>query len=276
MSYETVLYEVRDAVALLTLNRPERVNAINRAMLDEIGHVLDGAEADDAVRAVVVTGAGNAFSSGFDLKEQAERRPQGTAEWRPILRRDFDTVMRFWHLAKPTIAAVRGPCLAGACELMLACDLTVAGESATFGEPELRFGAGIVVLLLPWLLGPKRAKHLLFTGADRIAARRAEALGLVNEVVEDDAVLERALRLAGELAVIDPMVLRQTKRAINRSYEVMGMGEALEAALEIDLLIEGTGSIDKREFMEIARERGLRAAIAWRDRRFGAPRMARP
>jgi enoyl-CoA hydratase len=269
MTYQTILYEKRGTVALLTLNRPERVNALNAAMLDEIGHALDAAEADTAVRAVVVTGAGNAFSSGFDLKEQAERRPNGTAEWRPILRRDFETVMRFWHLTKPTIAAVRGPCLAGACEMMLACDITVAGEGAIFGEPELRFGAGIVVLLLPWLLGPKRAKHLLFTGADRITARHAETLGMVNEVVADDQVLTRALALGNELAVIDPMVLRQTKRAINRSYEIMGMGEALEAALEIDLQIEGVGSIDKREFMEIARKDGLRAAIAWRDRRFG-------
>jgi len=268
MPYQTILYETRGAVALLTLNRPERVNALNAAMLEEIGRALDAAEADVAVRAVVVTGAGNAFSSGFDLKEQAERRPSGAAEWRPILRRDFDTVMRFWHLSKPTIAAVRGPCLAGACEMMLACDLTVAGEGAIFGEPELRFGAGIVVLLLPWLMGPKRAKHLLFTGADRVDARRAEALGLVNEVVADDRVLERALALACELAVIDPMVLRNTKRAINRSYEIMGMGEALDTALEIDLQIEGTGSVDKRKFMEIARNQGLRAAIAWRDRRF--------
>ena len=269
MGYETILYDVREAVALLTLNRPERLNAINAKMLGEIDAALAAAEKDDAVRAVVVTGAGTAFSSGFDLKEQAERKPSGVGDWRPILRRDFDTVMRFWHLSKPTIAAVRGHCLAGACELMLACDVTVAGEGAVFGEPELRFGAGIVVMLLPWLVGPKRAKHLLFTGEDSIGARRAEALGLVNEVVPDSEVLDRALALAASLARIDPMVLRQTKRAINRSYEIMGMGEALEAALDIDLQIEGEGSIDKREFMEIARNEGLRAAIAWRDRRFG-------
>jgi len=272
MGYQTILYEVRGAVALLTLNRPERVNAINAAMLGDINAALDAAQADEGVRALVVTGAGNAFSSGFDLREQAERQPSGVDDWRPILRHDFDTVMRFWHLSKPTIAAVCGPCLAGACELSLACDLTVAGEGAMFGEPELRFGAGIVVLLLPWLMGPKRAKHLLFTGDDRISARRAEALGLVNEVVADAEVLDRALALAGTLALIDPMVLRQTKHAINRSYEIMGMGDALEAALAIDLEIEGEGSVDKREFMEIARRQGLRAAIAWRDTRFGKAR----
>ena len=269
MSFTTILYETRGAVALLTLNRPERVNALNAAMLTEINRALDQAEADAGVRTVIVTGAGNTFSSGFDLKEQAERRPSGAKDWQPILRHDFDTVMRFWHLSKPTIAAVRGHCLAGACELMLACDMTIAGESAVFGEPELRFGAGIVVMLLPWLVGPKRAKHILFRGDDTLTAARAEALGLVNEVVPDAQVLDRALALAQELAVIDPMVLRETKRAINRSYEIMGLGKALEAALDIDLAIEGQGSVDKREFMEIARREGLRGAIAWRDKRFG-------
>ena len=272
MDYTTIRYEVQGPVALLTLDRPERVNAIDAAMLGEIAAALDRAETDEVVRALIVTGAGNAFSSGFDLKEQAERRPTGRAQWEPILRRDFDGVMRFWHFAKPTIAAVRGPCLAGACELALACDLTIAGESALFGEPELRFGAGIVVMLLPWLMGPKRAKHLLFTGNDRISAARAEALGLVNEVVPDDAVLPRALALGHELAAIDPMVLRQTKRAVNRSYEIMGMGEALEAALAIDLEIEGEGSPDKQAFMEILRREGLRAALRWRDARFGGKR----
>ena len=267
MSYETILYERRGAVASITLNRPERLNAMNATMLHELPLALDAAEADEAVRAVVLSGAGSAFSSGFDLKEQAEARPSGVAQWRPLLRRDFDAVMRFWHSPKPTIAAVRGAALAGGCELAVACDITVAAEDAMFGEPELRFGAGIVVLLLPWL-GPKRAKQLLLTGEDRLDARRAEAMGLVNEVVPAGSEVARAFAIAEGLAAIDTMALRQTKRAINRTYEIMGLGEALEAALDIDLQIEGEGTADKRQFMEIAHEQGLRAAIAWRDARF--------
>lgn len=268
MPYETILYETRGAVVLITLNRPQRLNAMNGTMLRELQLAMDAAEAEDAVRAIVLAGAGSGFCSGFDLKEQAEARPQGVAQWRPLLRRDFDAVMRFWHSPKPTIAAVRGPCLAGGCELALACDITIAAEDAVFGEPELRFGAGIVVLLLPWLVGPKRAKQLLLTGDDKLSARRAEAMGLVNEVVPSGAELDRALALAKTLAEIDPLALRETKRAINRSYEIMGMGEALEAALDIDLHIEGEGTADKRKFLEIARKEGLRAAIAWRDARF--------
>ena len=155
MPYSTILLEVIDSVARITLNRPERANALSQAMLTEIGQALDEAEGNAGVRAIVVRGAGAAFSSGFDLKEQMERRPSGVAQWRPILRKDFDTIMRFWHCPKPTIAAVRGPCLAGACELALACDLTIAAEDAFFGEPELKFGAGIVVMILPWIVGPE-------------------------------------------------------------------------------------------------------------------------
>ena len=194
----------------------------------------------------------------------------GVGQWRVLLQRDFDAIMRFWNSPKPTIAAVHGPCLAGGCELALACDITIAAEDAVFGEPELRFGAGIVVMLLPWLVGPKRAKQLLLTGDDKLPARRAEAIGLVNEVVATGAALARALAIAADLAVIDTMALRETKRAINRSYEIMGMGEALQTALDIDLQIEGEGTADKRAFMEIARRDGLRAAIAWRDARFAA------
>src|SRR5262245_47701101 len=107
-------------------------------MLGEVGQALDALEGDSEVRAVIVRGAGATFSSGFDLKEQMERRPTGRAQWQPILRRDFDTVMRFWHFPKPTIAAVRGACLAGACELALACDMTIAAPRSE----ERRVGKG--------------------------------------------------------------------------------------------------------------------------------------
>ena len=113
MPFSTIVFETLDGVARITLNRPERANALNQAMLEEIGQALDEAESAADVRAIIVRGVGAAFSSGFDLKEQMERRPTGVEQWRPILRKDFDTVMRFWHCPKPTIAAVRGPCLAG-------------------------------------------------------------------------------------------------------------------------------------------------------------------
>jgi enoyl-CoA hydratase len=269
--FQTIAVEKIGAVARLTLNRPERANALNAAMLGEINAALDAIEADAGMRALIVRGAGAAFSSGFDLKEQMERRPAGVDAWRPILRHDFDTVMRFWHCPLPTIATVRGPCLAGACELMLACDITIAAEDAFFGEPELKFGAGIVAMILPWVVGPKVAKEIILLGEDRIPAERARELGMVNRVVAADDLDRTGLAVANHIAAIDPNLVKQTKRAVNRAFEARNMLEALEEALAIDLAIEGQGSPDKIAFMEIARRDGLKAALAWRDARFAKP-----
>ena len=268
MAYRHLIFERKDDLAVITLNRPERANAMHRPLLEEMTDACRAVEADESVRAVVLTGAGNAFSSGFDLKEQTENTPRGVAGWQPVLRQDFDAVMQFWHLSKPVVAAVRGLALASGFELACACDITIAGEDAVFGEPELKFGAGIVVMLLPWLTGPKLAKELYLTGADGISAQRAYEMGLVNRLVTPGAELETALAVARGIAVIDPNLVRQTKRAVNRSMDLMGMGEALEMALDIDLHIEGEGSPDKRLFLDIARRDGLRAALAWRDSRF--------
>ena len=263
-----IAYRVADSVAHLTLSRPARTNALNGRMLQEINDAMDLAERDTAVRVVVVAGAGQAFSSGFDLKEQMELRPTGFDQWKPILRKDFDAVMRFWHCPKPTIAAVRGPCLAGAFELSLACDMTIASDTAFFGEPELKFGAGIVVMLLPWLVGAKIAKEIIFLGEDRLSVERARELGIVNKIVPDASLEAETALVARHLCAIDPGLVKQTKRAINYTLERQGLLDALEAALAIDLDIEGPGSPDKVAFMDIARAEGLKAAIAWRDARF--------
>jgi enoyl-CoA hydratase/carnithine racemase len=268
MNFETIAYRVDDAVAHLTLSRPARTNALNGRMLEEINAAMDAAEADSGAKVVIISGAGSAFSSGFDLKEQMDRRPAGFEQWKPILRKDFDAVMRFWHCPKPTIAAVRGPCLAGAFELSLACDLTIASETAFFGEPELKFGAGIVAMVLPWLVGPKVAKEIIYLGEDRLSVHRARELGIVNRVVPDASLEAESALVARHLCAIDPNLLKQTKRAINQTLERQGMLDALEIALAIDLEIEGQGSPDKMAFMDIARAGGLRAALAWRDARF--------
>ncbi|MEZ5738148.1 MAG: enoyl-CoA hydratase/isomerase family protein [Burkholderiaceae bacterium] len=263
----SVLYERRGPVGLITLNRPQRMNAMDQQMLIDLDAVLDQAEADPDTGAVVVTGAGKGFSSGFDLKAQAGNTPIGVEQWREPLRRDFDTVMRFWHLKKPTIAAVHGPALAGACELAMACDITIATAGATFGEPELKFGAGIVVMILPWIVGAKIAREIILTGEDALPAQRAYEIRMINRVVPEGTHVEEARAIGRRIAAFDRPLVSETKRALNRSYELMGMGQALEAALDIDLLIEGQGMESKRLFLEIVRRDGLRAAIAWRDQR---------
>ena len=255
-----VLSERRGAVALLTLNRPDKLNAINVPVIE----ALDAAEADDAVRAIVVAGAGRAFSAGFDLDMGMGDGKPDPADVRRALENDFRIILRFWDSPKPTLAAVHGYCLGSALELALACDLTVAAEDCRFGEPEVKFGSGIVALLLPWLAGPKAAKYLLLTGEDRATAAEMRAMGLVNRVVPADRLLDEAVGLAQRIAANDAQAVRLTKQAINRSLDIGGMRQALLAALETDVAIETNETAESRAFNEILKRDGAKAAIAWR------------
>ena len=269
MTYETITFEKKEAIGVLTLNVPKKLNAISEKMIDEVNTVLDVAEKDDDLRVILLTGTGRAFCAGFDLgyvsEEETETDYDGLQK---ALVKDMDFLMRFWRFPKPTIAAVHGYALAGGCELAVACDITVADEKTFFGEPELRFGAGIVALILPWIIGPKQAKEMIMTGNDRIPAQRAYEMGLINRVAPDGEYMKIAMKLAHEMAVIDPMPMRLQKMAINRTFEIMGLNEALNTASDLDVLIEGVETPDSKTFSEIARKEGLKAALKWRDSRF--------
>jgi len=268
LTHTTIDIGIQDGVAVLTFNRPKLLNAFNTALVRDVGDGMKELSANDDVRAIVVRGAGRAFSAGFDLKESAasagERSP---AEWRSLLEADFRFIMSFWDCPKPTIAAVHGYCIGGAFELSLACDVTVAAAGTLFGSPEVKFGSGAVALLLPWIAGPKAAKELLLTGNDKLSAERAQQLGIVNHVVPDGKEFETAVAIARDMASAAREAVRLTKLALNRTYEVMGMKAALEAALETDILIESGGGAERAEFDRIRREQGLQAALMWRNAR---------
>jgi enoyl-CoA hydratase len=260
-----VVYEQRGAVALLTLNRPDKLNAINVPVIEALDAALDAAEADDAVRAIVLAGSGRAFSAGFDLDiGLGDGAPPDALAVRHALENDFRVIMRFWDSPKPTVAAVHGYCLGSAMELALACDLTIAAEDCRFGEPEVKFGSGIVALLLPWLAGPKAAKYLLLTGEDRATAAEMLAMGLVNRVVPAASLIEEALALGTRIAANDTQAVRMTKKGINRSLDIGGMRQALRAALELDIAVETSETAESREFNERLKRDGAKAAIAWR------------
>ena len=268
--FELIKTSVSDGVGHIELNRPQLLNALSGEMLLEISEAMDAFEQDEKARVIILSGAGKGFSSGFDLKAQMQRNPNGPKVWKEILDLDFTTTMRFWRSPKPTIAAVHGPCVAGAFEMALACDITIASEDAVFGEPELRFGAGIVTMLLPWMASPKHAKRIILSGQDKVSAVLAMQMGLVSEVVPVGEHLNKAMRVARNIAKMDPDLVEQSKKAIQRSYEVQGLEVALAAALDIDHSIESHGSLDKVRFMDIARADGLKAALAWRAQRFEA------
>ena len=270
-SLETIRFEARGRVGLITLDRPERLNAISGRMMDEIDGVLDAVTENDDLGAVVVCGAGRAFCSGYDLKDDAAVSTAGAGAWRARLERDFDFLLRFWNLPKPTIAAVHGYCLAGGCELAMSCDITIAEEGCRFGEPELRFGSVIVNMMMPWLIGPKLTKELLLTGDDQLSAERAERIGLVNRVVAKGTHVDEALALAARIAALDADAVVRTKAAINRGFELMGLREALQAGLDAAIEIESMETPSRAEFRQRVREHGLKAALAWRDGRFAGP-----
>jgi enoyl-CoA hydratase len=268
--FETIQLESQGPIAILTLNRPDRLNAINNSMKTELLDALQRVEADDEIAVLVLRGAGRAFCAGFDLRgEDGEADVErDAAYWRPVLQSGFDAIMGFWNLSKPTISAVHTYALAGGLELALACDITIAAEGTRMGEPELKFNSGIVVLLLPWLTNPKKAKQLILTGNDHLDARAALDLGLINEVVPKGEEFQAAMDMAREIAVVDRDVTRLTKQAINRSYEIMGMTDALRMALDVDVEIESLDTPDGKQFKKIMREQGLQAAVTWRDSRF--------
>ncbi|MDD9981678.1 MAG: enoyl-CoA hydratase/isomerase family protein [Gammaproteobacteria bacterium] len=270
--FETIRFELRGRVGLLTLDRPERLNAISARMMDEVDVVLDAAAEDDGIGTVVVCGAGRAFCSGYDLKDDAATPTPNAETWRARLERDLDFLLRFWNMPKPTIAAVHGYCLAGGLELAMSCDITIAEEGCRFGEPELKFGSVIVSMMMPWLIGPKLAKELLLSGDDTLSAERAERIGLVNRVVATGTHVEEALALAARIAALDAGAVVRTKAAINRGFEIMGLHEALRAGLDAAVEIESMETPSRAEFKRRVREQGLKAALAWRDRRIaGSP-----
>ena len=212
-SYDTLLLEVaEDGVAVVTLNRPDVYNAINRQMVQDLHDVLDRLEADDGVRAMILTSAGGkAFMSGADIAEMRERRHADALKG--INATLFSRIERF---PRPTVAAVVGWCLGGGCELALTCDFRVASASSKFGQPEVGLGimaAAGATRRLPALIGLRHARRLLFTGGI-IDAATAGDIGLVDEVIDSDAVVDAARALLAPILAQAPEAVSKTKQTL--------------------------------------------------------------
>ena len=267
MTYQTIVYQVNGPLGLITLNREHKLNAIDQKMVEELNGALDEAEGDQRVRVILLQGAGKAFSAGFDLEPGEDADTGNENALREELTRDFNLIMRFWESPKPTIAAVHRYCLGGGFEIALACDLTVAAQGCRFGEPEIRFGSAFVALMLPWVCGPKQTRELLYTGTKDVTADHALDYGLVNRVVPPERLHDEAVQLGMEIARNDTMAVQLTKRAINRSYNTAGLREALLQGLETGIRIETTETDESRQFNDILKKQGTRAAMKWLDER---------
>lgn len=234
MSDELVKTWHDGAIAHVSLNRPEKHNAKNLALIDQLHHAVQAADADDRIRVIVISGQGPSFSSGHDTKE-VDSSPEvaalyATPEVRLATEREhyFDKSLAIRNTRKPTIAQVHGHCLAAGLMTVAMCDLVVASEDAVFGMPVLRRAAAAGELLFePWEIGARRAKEFLFTG-DTIDARTAERWGFVNRVVAREQ-LEEEVKLLAEKMIAQPQVsLELTKASINKTTDIMGQRAAWE------------------------------------------------
>jgi len=269
MAYEYLLSEQTDGVATITLNRPEKHNALSQGLLAELRDVLDTIETNKDVRVVLITGAGHqAFSTGFDLnpRELSTDVPQDEADWNRSIKLNFDTLMRIWNLRQPVIAAVNGHAVAAGSNLALICDITIAADNATFGEPEIRHFALSPLLLLHYLANDGKAMHYLYYSGDTIGAEEALRLGLVSKVVPHDQLLTEATRIARRIAQVPAYPVQITKRSIKAAYEMMGFKNAMEVHRANDALVIDSSQIaEKRKLMGVLMEKGLRAFLELRD-----------
>jgi enoyl-CoA hydratase len=246
----------------LTLNRPAKLNAISRVLREALTAAIEDAAADPDVRVIVIAGAGRAFCAGYDL---SEAQPDDAWGWREILAEDVAATLAIWRCPKPVIAQVHGYALAGGLELAMACDLVVAAEDAQVGEPEIRFGSAPVTLLMPYLVGQKKTRELLFTG-DLVDGTEAARIGLVNRAVPADRLEAEVDALADRLARVPPDVMAPTKLMLNRAMEAAGFLDAVESGLDLQSFVNVSEA--SREFDAIVRKEGLKAALAWRDSRY--------
>lgn len=270
MEYSTLIYETDGRVATITLDRPERLNAINDPMPGEIAAAVDRAEEDDDIHVIVLTGAGRAFCSGYDLEEYAESETAPYSQempWDPMLdyrlmSRNTSHFMRLFGCHKPTIAKVRGFAVAGGSDIALACDMVVMADDARIGYPPARVWGCPTTAMWVYRLGPERAKRMLFTG-DLITGTEAAEMGLVLEAVPADRLDARVEELAARIAGVPRNQLMMQKLMINQALENMGLRSTQLTATLFDGITRH--SPEGMWFKQRAEEVGFGRAVAERD-----------
>jgi enoyl-CoA hydratase len=272
MPYETILYEPSDGVARITLNRPEKLNAISWQMQEELQQVLWQADRDASVHVVTLRGAGRSFSAGYDISpppgEGATHAASGHTMERDVWFLEQATRMRMtiWEMHKPVIAGIHGHCLAGGTDVAFLCDIVIAADDAKIGYPPVRALGSPVNHMWTYLVGPQWAKRLLLTG-DTISGAEAERIGLVLKAVPSEQLDAELNDLARRMALIDVDLLAANKRIVNMALELMGAQTMQRMATERDAIARQAPVVT--EFYAMAKEKGLQAALEWRDDKFG-------
>ena len=263
---QTVLADTRGAFLLLTLSKPEKLYALDPGMLAAIAGHLQAVDSDERIAATIITGAGRAFSSGFDMSGGGLANPRSVEE---RARANLESFLSIWHAHKPVVAAVHGYALGAGCILACLCDLVLASEQASFGEPEIRYFNPARVTILPWIVGVRRAKQLLMLG-NKLDARTALEYGIVNAVLPVAGFLDAALAWARPLAHRHPASLAAVKRSVNRGMEIGGFLEALRAGVEQIAPLYAAESPTASLYRPEIERLGLRAYVRQRDDLLGA------
>jgi len=266
VEFQTVLYEQEGAVGYITLNRPEKLNAMSGQLRDDLEAALREADRGDEVRVVVLRAAGRAFCAGYDITPQTRTTAFSIAQDRDRLRKSIERWLAMWNYRKPIIAQVHGFCLAGGGELAGMCDLIFCAEDAQFGHPAGRaLGIPPTLGLWPMKIGMLKSKELLFTG-DIIDGREAARIGMVNRAMPAAELPEFVRAFANRVAQVPLDALSVHKHVVNRWFEIMGLRTGAAEGAEFDAIYHETPAA--HEFARIAREQGLKAALAWRDTPF--------
>ena len=269
-TFTTLLYETRDRKAYITLNRPERLNAIDDAMPGELRRAVELANDDANVHVIILRGAGRAFCAGYDLKAFAEESParwtQGPV-WDPLadykaMKRNTDDMFTLWRSLKPTLCMVHGHAVAGGSDIALSCDIVVMANDARIGYMPARVWGCPTTAMWVYKLGAEKAKRMLFTG-DTIDGTTAAAWGLVLEAVPEAELAARIEVLADRMAGVPINQLVMQKLMINQAYDNMGLHGTQVLATLFDGITRH--SAEGRWFKEFAEQRGFQEAVAYRD-----------
>jgi enoyl-CoA hydratase/carnithine racemase len=268
VNYQDVTYAVDDRVAVITLNRPDRMNAFGKQLRDEFPDAVARADRDPEVRVIIVTGAGGrAFSTGYDQKESAQsEKKKSVEEWRERMDSAYQFTRCVMDCSKPTIAVIDGYCLAGAMELAQMCDIRYCSDDARFGAIEARFSHGLATMIMPWIVG-NHCRELIYTG-DMFDAQEALRIGLVTRVYPKALLAPETLKIAKRMSRVALSCLQWNKRALRETFEIMGQRAALRYGVEAAAIMDAQSSPEYDRFDEIRRTEGLSKANQWRDAQF--------
>jgi len=264
MTFTVITLEKLNSIGTLTLNRPEKLNAMTPALIAEFGEAINQVEKDADIKVLIIRGAGRAFSTGYDLSGgwgSGSSKPLTIEDDQRFLQRYLENWLRLRDLPKPVIAMVHGYCLAGATQLCICTDMIFVAEDARIGFPSIPAGAGYVSLFWNWMVGPHRTKYLAFLPGSQISGKEAEAMGFATRVFPTERLEEETYSYAQRVAKVPAQKLQLEKLAINRAMDVRGFRVSVLSGAEYDAIFHfGPGN---EEIRKVQKERGLKGAIQW-------------